>query len=332
MATRIQSYDSIGLYSDYNILCPCFNDPDCEDYRFAGQMSDYLWKYENCYQTKYTKGDKRTNATIVSLLKNDGTWDNVFIGSPPTSYIPINTADFEYHEKLEDYARSPDGYLKCRIVYNYPYTNSKGVRKNDCRVLYYVMDCKPQQVEMSYSGLSSEFDESEIVYHVDDQDEYLRDVRIGMKNLEGTTRVVVEQLDEFDYVPISYEGQDFKKGYFIATVDKEFSSSFTITAYNNSGNTRSETFTLPPLEPWDGNANLTITDNCIAINGGASRMRPKKEFNYVISSISAYDTKIMKSGDVSNNNIIDISDLASGLYVMTLYRDGKKQSIKFEKK
>lgn len=315
----------------HDITCPCFNEPDFEDYQFEYQLSDYIWKYENCFQSKYPRGDKKTHATIVSLLKKDGSWDDVYMGAEPLLGVPINTADFEYHETIDKYARSPDGYLKCRIVYNQPYSY-QGTYRHNCQVLYYVMDCKPQIIEMAYSGLDSDFSVSQPESRISEPDEYLRDVRIGIKNLEGATRIVVDQLDEFDYVPISYEVSDFKKGYFVATVDKEFSSSFTITAYNSNGCTRSETFTLPALEPWDGNAAFSITNNSISLTGNALRARSQKDFKYEISSISTFNVQAQKSGKINFDSTIDISDLPSGLYVITLYRDGKKHTTKFEKK
>ena len=81
------------------------------------------------------------------------------------------------------------------------------------------------------------------------EDEYYRDVEIGLKDIEGVTRVVVSQLDEGNDMPYQYEVPDFRKGYFTATVDREFTSTFTITAYNKNGSTKSETYVLQPLTP-----------------------------------------------------------------------------------
>ena len=183
---------------------------------------------------------------------------------------------------------------------------------------------------MAYSGIVSETS-ARFIY--DDYDEYLREVKIGIKNLEGTSRIVVEQLDEGAVVPYRFEVSDFKNGYFTTIVDKEYFSEFRIIAYNQNGHTISDTFVLDALEPWDGEMQMTITDNTIKILPIGTR-RSIKNISYRISLISkdARSVGNVLQGDLSSDETIDVSNLTPGMYIVECKTEsGKKTSRKFIK-
>lgn len=46
--------------------------------------------------------------------------------------------------------------------------------------------------------------------------DYIRNIKIGFKSLEGVERVIVEQLDEGFRMPGKFEVNDLQKGYFTA--------------------------------------------------------------------------------------------------------------------
>lgn len=312
---------SLGNYSDE------FEDEDDEEnYHFHEYYDEYLWKYNHNTQTLYPMGDKRYFQCTAALLKKDGTWDIVkhYAWEPQ---LTISTSDFELHEPIENYARTPDGFLRCRVT-NTGASGKYGI-KNLYRVKYYVVESLPQKIELSYSGL---YNEGTTYKLMNSDDEYLRDVKIGLKNLEGADRIVVEQLDEGDAVPFRYEVTDFKDGYFIATVDKEFYSSFTVIAYNNNGSTRSETFTLAPLEPWEETSYTSILHDKIDItalfNG---RRKFTSDLNYDIIRVSPYDISVVQKGKTTMNETINISSLSTGTYILKLELNGNVRSMKFRK-
>ncbi len=261
--------------------------------------------------------------TIAFLLK-DGTWDIVYscralAGSLPE--IDVNVENLILNHEIDDYARTCDGYLRCRIVgglkvFGFSY------RKYDIK--YYVLDYLPQTPQASFSRILS----------FENEEDYYRDVRIGLNNLEGVTRVVVAQLDEDNTVPYYYEVPDFQKGYFTATVDRELTTTFTITSYNKNGSTTS-TYVMPPLTPVD-NLQLQFSVNDNSINVYSKGRRNSKKSLILSYQILDYSTgNIYKTG-VSNCsfvNTIDTSTLEMGVYLLVV-KDikGNTHSIKFIKK
>lgn len=256
----------------------------------------------------------------VSLLKNDGTWDNVLrIPGEDVDIDEINVKDFELHYDISSYARSCDGYIRCRvmrIIYNF----SK--MKEDYYEYYYLLDYLPQIVQLSRSAIVPSIE----------PDEYLRDVKIGLKNLEGVTKIVVSQLDEGNEMPYQYEVEDFQKGYFVATVDKDYSTTFTITAYNKNGSTESYPYVLPPVDPSPIDVEFQYKNNAIKIS--ASK-RNAKNTNLISNiSISSLTDKYNSIKTISSNNDkeINISSLQKGKYAITVYDiNNKKHTFKFTK-
>lgn len=92
---------------------------------------------------------------------------------------------------------------------------------------------------------------------------YTKTIKINMSGLEGVDRIVVEQLDEGNELPIRFEVPDFKKGYFTAVVDKELYTQFVIFSYNKNGSTKSETLTIEPLLPIKKLYEVQIKDDLI---------------------------------------------------------------------
>lgn len=270
-----------------------------------------------------------TEGWTVSLLKKDGTWDVVYDLPVIPSVLNVNMNDFNYHCDVNEYARTADGFLRCRVVFNQNYPdNLYGRTYRSMKTNYYLLDYLPQRAEMSFSGVMPINSVQTFL------NEYMRDIKIGIKNLEGTERVVVEQLDEGERIPSKFEVNDFKKGYFIATVDKEFSSKFTIIAYNKNGSTRSETVEIAPLEPVNQKIEIQVYDNSIKIkNARICNSSNKMLATYEIIPFDDRSIHILLQGHIkSNDTIINISTLKAGLYVLNYYDTRNvKHSVKFKK-
>lgn len=265
-------------------------------------------------------GDIMSYGWAVALLKKDGTWDVV----KDYNYTPytISTEEFELHCDASEYARTCDGYLRARITFT-------DGRESDAT--YYVLDYLPQKVEMDLIGVVSS---SSYSARAVTDDEYMRDIKIGIKNLEGADRVVVQQHDEWDRVPFRYELSDFKDGYFIATVDKEFYSEFTVTAYNENGSTVSDVFVVEPLEPAEEMLDADVSDSYITLKSNYRRGNAESLVeSYNISSLDSYNVRNIAQNVTSiDNDRIDISSLASGLYVLSVTdRYGNRHVVKFVK-
>ncbi|RHL34409.1 hypothetical protein DW026_12855 [Segatella copri] len=253
----------------------------------------------------------------VFFLKNDGTWDNVYYEPGLESFDEINVNEFQPHYDIDSYARSCDGYLRCRVV---RYAN--GAHKVEGTAYYFLLDYLPQRVELARSATIKQKDE----------DEYLREVKVGLNNLEGVTKVVVSQLDEDNEMPYLYEVKDFKKGYFIATVDKDFSTTFTITAYNKNGSTTSYPYTLAPLDPSPINVEFRYNSKEISIIASNRR----NSGNNLIANMNI--TPLLPVGGVIGKqaltigNKVEVSSLPKGSYVLNVYDIyNKKHTFKFIK-
>lgn len=266
----------------------------------------------------------------VDVLLVDGTWDNIYnykTYDHTGKDLIINTKDFKFHHDPEKYARTCDGYLRCRFTYTYLI---KGSMNSTGFSRYYVMDYLPPKIKMRKSKV------------LPATDEYLRDVVIGLKDIEGTTNILVTQKDEDSDNTYEYEVPDFKSGKFTATVDKEFSSTFIITAYNKNGQTESDPYILKPLSPptsidlhlWFENEKLLL-----------ERARRYQKLVKVVDTyrITAIEPTMRRMVGINNietpmtktakGEQIDVSSLPKGTYLLTV-KDikGGIHSLKFTKK
>lgn len=259
----------------------------------------------------------------ISLLKKDGTSDIVYTQSYLIRDLNVKTSDLEMHDNIENYARSCDGYLRCRITHSYYDNKSLKLVGNS---YFYLLDYLPQRVKVMKSKVMA----------YENEEDYYRDVIIGLKDIEGITRVVVSQLDEGNELPYQYEVPDFKKGYFVATVDKEFSSTFTITAYNKNGSTVSYPYVLSPLSTKSNiQVNFILNKDNIQIKPVSRKMDGKTlvtsyEIHPLVSNNN--DIKSTYKRYFTDDKSINISSLTKGYYTLTVYDiRGEKHSFKFIK-
>lgn len=272
----------------------------------------------------------------VSILKKDGTWDMVY----EQSYwfdLNINMTDCEFHYDNDMYSRTCDGYLRCRITksyMDYDYFRPKRIYEAE----FIVVDYLPQKAELQFEKVIGPTEINMMRSMQQDYDEYLRDIKIDIKNLEGVESVMVEQLIEGDRIPTKFEVEDFKKGYFTATIDKEFYSWFTVVTTNKNGSVRSETLEIAPLEPATDTAygfDVNVTDDVVSISGNSKRLYERNCLqSYRIEPINRLGSMTGLAGEITDNHVdIDVSGLANGVYVL-LYTDtnGRQYSYKFVKR
>lgn len=224
---------------------------------------------------------------------------------------------------IEDYARTCDGRLRYRFANSTFQVAPIGVNRS-CGVKYYAREYTPQKAFIKYSGL---YEASTSTRSASSED-YWVDIKVGIKNLEGTTRVVVEQLDDEELLPFSYDVEDFKRGYFIATVDKDFPTQFTVISYNENGTTRSNTITVPPVAESIDQNNINIKIEKYRIIIDPDKLNWEK-ISYRIDHLSPVQT-VIPIKRLAKDGIIDISQLQKGAYALTIFEDGEyKTSKKF---
>lgn len=278
-------------------------------------LSKYCFKYH-----PYNIGNNKTGnpgGYSISILLKNGEWDVVYCKDIINSSESVKMKDMVFHYSDENYARTCDGYLRCRITFgNYDWLN----RSASYDIRYIAIDYVPQSVE---TGISS-YTPVEVL------NEYVKKFNFGIKNLEGTTRVVVEQLTEGDRLPVRFEVPDFKKGYFTAPVDVDFDTQFTVIAYNKNGMTRGKTYTLKSLNRNKAIFEVKHFTHEIAFELNNERFFGiRKVVSYQIIPISSLSGCPM-AGTIDENRI-DIGTLPAGLYLLK-YCDntGNEYSYKFK--
>ena len=304
------------------------DDDNYEDFLFH----DFMTPYHHFYRPEHGKDGYGWS---VSVLKKDGTWDVLYDTYEYWKDLDITSSDMVFHCSDEEYARTCDGYLRGRITHAEREDSYYG-GYDVYDVTFAALDYVPQKPHMAFDGVVETPQVRTMAVAQADYDEYLRDIKIGIKNLEGTDRIIVEQLIEGDRIPTKFEVEDFKKGYFIATVDKEFYSWFTIVAENKNGSVRSETLEIAPLEPAEEYSfDVKISDETITIAGNNRRLYERNGLaRYEIAPLSGIATTASLAGEIEENCAeISIADLPGGVYALNYYdRRGTRYSQKFVKR
>lgn len=283
--------------------------------------------YDLCqpYNYFYT-GEKNVyfGYSISALLKN-GNWDVLYAEySPTTTTIRIEDLNLNYPDY--EYARSCSGGLRYRIT--------KCVRNGNpltspsaYYVKYFTRDYLPQKANIKYSRIHEET-ETTNSKSARMSDDYFVDVEIGLSHIEGTTKIIVEQLDEGERVPFRYEAENFRQGYFIANLDRELSTQLTVISYNENGSTKSETITIPAIgyENIPQNISFNLADNYIEPIGIDNS---RSNIYYSITNLTINNRT--KDGLLPQNGKIDILDLQPGFYVLSLKNGDQISNYKFSK-
>ena len=259
---------------------------------------------------------------IISVQKKDGSWETLrsqyVSGTSPIS-LKLDTITFK--EPLENYARSTTGALKYRFVEK---TISSVPTYNACKykVQYLTRDFLPQKAVIGYSGIYE--DENSPSRIASESDEYFIDVKIGLRNIEGATKVIVDQTDEGSPEPFRYDIEDFKKGFFIANLDRECSTKLEVTTYNKNGQTTSDAIYIPALGYPEEISDLSynVSNGKLMINGIPNALIKNGKIHYTITS--ALNPAANYNGVLADDRQVDISGLSDGFYVITIYSNNRR--------
>jgi len=288
--------------------------------RYSDELFD-VRNYCKPYDPTLTMdGNVDKEGWTFALLKEDGTWDVIeeFLDAYAPFEIELSNITLHYPDSV--YARTTDNYLRGRVSQNIRRSNYEHTY-NDNKTMYFVLDYLPQKIKQNLAKI---YDESYL------NDEYLRDIEIAMSNIEGATRIYVEQLEEGDYYPYTMLLSNPKQGRFLTTVDKEYDSEFTIISYNKNGSKRSDVLTVEALEP--ASLSLKVENEHILVTYGHKNKRVE-DCTYSIQTINSLtnSAKKIKTG-VCRNREIPTSLLKEGMNIINVvHPSGKKASIKILK-
>ena len=293
----------------------------------AAMQTNFTTSYsELCepYNYFYTGDKKVYYGYSISVLLKNGSWDVVYAEYYPTA-ITIKVEDLPLNYPTSEYARSCSGGLRYRLTKCEWNAGSSAPKKY--YVKYFTRDYFPQKANIKYSKIH-EGSENISLSEIRMSDDYYVDVEIGLSNIEGTNKIIVEQLDEGERVPFRYEATDFRQGYFIANLDRELSTQLTVISYNDNGNTRSNTIVIPAIgyDDLQENISFDICDNHISTNG-IDRIQPNA--SYTITNM--INANFVKTEKLPTDGIIDISELKSGCYILSLRNGNNTANYKFTK-
>jgi len=275
-------------------------------------INDYCRLFDLYSPTEPNAGYQ--NGISLSVLKKDGTWDCIYMTNDIYNPITVNIESLNLNFSDEEYARSVSGGLRYRMTK----CKNSGWNDNSYKVKYFTRGFTPQKPVIKYTGEPSVQSMSIINRSLDD--DWFVDVKVGIANLEGTDRVIVEQLDEGEEYPFLYEVEDFRKGYFIANLDRECSTKLTVTSYNDNGFKRSETITIPAVGYSTQTAELGFENyrgEYLKINGLSEDIIKDGNLNYSIRSL--YGTYRQVDNQKVLNGQINIGELPKGIYLVSVY-------------
>ena len=281
----------------------------------------------------YSPNGPGYNGLSLSVQKKDGTWEvlSYYYGG---DQVTINIESLSLKENEDNYARSTSGGLKYRLTKcTQYYDRLYGGVYHSYRVKYFTRDFTPQKANIKFSKIHNTIDSKQNSYRSfvsTTDDDYFVDVEIGLSNVEGATRVVVEQLDEGETMPFLYEIEDFRKGYFIANLDRELKTNLTVIAYNDNGQRRSNTITIEPVGSQTNSIDIKYLENIIQIDGLNEKLLETRRFQYSLTRLN--ELSVSEDFKIITSNSIDVSSALSGIYVLNLYKDSEKiRTFKFSK-
>lgn len=295
---------------------------------FYSNTDDYCKRF-NCYSSS----GPGYNGLSLSVQKKDGTWE-VLSYHYGGDQVSINIESLPLSESEDNYARSTSGGLKYRLTKCTQHEDRLyGGIYYSYRVKYFTRDFTPQKANIKYSkihnSVNSKQSSSKSVAS-SSYDDYFVDVEIGLSNIEGAKRIVVEQLDEGETMPFQYEIEDFRKGYFIANLDRELKTNLTVIAYNDNGQRRSNTITINPIGSLNNSIAIRYSGHMVEFDGLNEKLIESGRIKYSLTRLN--ELSVSEDIKTISSNSIDMSSALSGIYVLNLYKDSEKiRTFKFSK-
>lgn len=280
----------------------------------ASEASDSVYDFCKRYDL-YCPDGPVFHGVSLSAMKKDGSWDCIYKNETDELPITIKIEDLALNFDESEYARGTTGGLRYRLTLcEHNFNSSGSLTLYNYSTKYFTRDYIPQKAFIKYTPETTSEETNQITLAADD--DWFVDVKVGISNLEGTTRVYVEQLDEGEELPFQYEAEDFRKGYFIANLDRECSTTLTVICYNDNGFQRSNTIVIPAIGYPTEEVSFTKVGETISIDGLSANELENDNLTYSIRNLT--NAPIAVTGQSLDSNKIDVSNLSKGIYVLTI--------------
>lgn len=147
------------------------------------------------------------------------------------------------------------------------------------------------------------------------------DMKVEIRNAERASQVMVEQWDEFEKIPYTFEVDNFQQGYFVANLDTECATTLTMLSVVDNNICRSNAIFIPAPLNQEQAVTFDVEKECVVISGLSYYDTLYGMIFYAITSRSL--SSEAATGEVSTNHSVDISHLSPGDYILAVRKEGR---------
>lgn len=148
------------------------------------------------------------------------------------------------------------------------------------------------------------------------------DMKVEIRNVERASQVVVEQWDEGEIVPLSYDAPEFEEGYILANLDPELCTNIILLSVIDRKIHRSNKIFFPSLLDLGHIISFNYGDEMIAISGINDGRTGNSNVSYTIATPTSA-TIVAEGKASSNDHSVDISSLPPGDYILSIRKEGR---------
>lgn len=275
----------------------------------------------NVQQFQQPQKVNSTNESYISPISYYNNSNSYNIGSKQEwgdagKYVLLKDGSWQPFKNLTDltnnslYARTIDGYLRLK---NISVSYGPGGNYKNHHITYELYDYIPQKPNAEFNNVEYPADTNT---RVSNEEDNFVEAEIGIKDLEGTTQILVEQTDSDYPVPYSYMVDNISEGKFTAFMNKLYPSTFKLTYINKNGKTEGEPFTIDLRAKVEPQIKINISKDGIIYN--VKHNDSQKKLYYQITNIT--NGNIISKGFLPDNKgIISTKGIREGLHIVTVF-------------
>ena len=148
------------------------------------------------------------------------------------------------------------------------------------------------------------------------------DMKVEIRNAERASQIEVEQWDEGEIVPLTYDAPEFKEGYILASLDPELCTNIILLSAIGGKIHRSNKIFFPALLDLGHVITFNYGDEMIAISGINEGRTGNSNVSYTIATPTS-STIVAEGKFDQGEDSVDISHLSPGDYILAVRKEGR---------